>query len=286
MDDVDFEGDNPSGIAQPYFRYQPVAAPALTLYRKTDGLINSVPAEGESMEIIAIRSFNETYDDNALSKQIATRFIVPSQVSIREAEVNGNLDEKSVKNVVGKDKFQMLKNKDIVGSENNPVFNEEKVEPSGQSYASFLEEQELPYLPDPMAKDVMVKFVNYSAFGDVPIRIPLYPEVVSLPSNQLVKKSWPDALPIKLTLSEDSRSLPVSKPGALAVSLPKGDRVKVRLSMAPYEEDLILAGKDYGKFGGWEWIKTLPNYIKYGLKDLKKLSPRRTALDDNSVART
>ena len=55
----DFGPEQSKKNARPYFRYEPISAPAIALVKPTPATIDA-PAEGESMERLAVRSFNDT----------------------------------------------------------------------------------------------------------------------------------------------------------------------------------------------------------------------------------
>ena len=60
----DFGGEDPVNNATAFLRYEPVAGPAIALVRrKVNGEVIA-PQEGESMERMAIRSYNDTPADN------------------------------------------------------------------------------------------------------------------------------------------------------------------------------------------------------------------------------
>ena len=87
----DFAAEAPVTHAQPYLRYEPVAAPIIALLSQSGTL--GRPLEGESMARVAIRSFNDTPADNLQpTTQVAHRVAAPPQVSVRDAEQHGMLD--------------------------------------------------------------------------------------------------------------------------------------------------------------------------------------------------
>ena len=61
----DFGPESPSKNARTYFRYDPISAPAITLMKQKDGALKT-PAEGESMEVMAVRTFNDTPLQNTI----------------------------------------------------------------------------------------------------------------------------------------------------------------------------------------------------------------------------
>ena len=88
----DFGPENPGQNAQPYYRYEPISAPAIALLKPTPATVDA-PAEGESMERMAVRSFNDTPTLNSVpTPQRTRRVAVPSRTTQRDAEQHGVLD--------------------------------------------------------------------------------------------------------------------------------------------------------------------------------------------------
>jgi hypothetical protein len=234
-----FGSEQPSANAQPFLRYEPVAAPALALLSQ-DGTIE-VPGPGESMARMAIRSFNDTAADNTQpSTEQAHRAAVPPRVSAREAEYHGMLDQGGR---VDKTTFQMLsQDKDLDGRDPNAVVREVRL-PSGgplsstasdTSFAVYELGRAMTYLPDPLAADVAVRLFDHPNIdaGEI-ITIPFYPE-----------GSWPDARPFVAELYEDAVEKPHYDPTrhVLRVPLPKAVRARIRLSMKLDDARLALMG--------------------------------------------
>ncbi len=86
----DFADEAPAERAAPYLRFDPVPAPNLALVRR-GGTVEG-PREGESMDLLAIRTFNEVFDDPAATTQHAQRHGVPQRTNVREAELHGKFD--------------------------------------------------------------------------------------------------------------------------------------------------------------------------------------------------
>jgi hypothetical protein len=92
-DEDDIGVSSTQTLPQTYLRYEPVMPPAIALVQPAPDEKPLIPQEGESMERIAIRSFNDTQADNAIrSTMTAERYAVPVQVSIRDAELHSALD--------------------------------------------------------------------------------------------------------------------------------------------------------------------------------------------------
>jgi hypothetical protein len=242
--DEDFGPENPIKNASRYLRFEPILAPGIALVRSQANLTER-PGEGESMEHIAIRSFNETQDQNTKpTDQIARRFVVPPRSSVRDAEVHGKLDASGV---VDKTKFDLLANqKDLDANDLNSALQNEIVTVQGTtdqtSFAVYNDGKELTYLPDPMAEAVAVRISNHPNISESDIiTIPLYPA-----------GTWPDAKPFKIHVFEDQTGS-ASKPSydaakrSLLLPLPKAVRAKLRLSMTISKEWLSVMGV-------WNWF--------------------------------
>jgi len=244
----DFGPENPQGNSRPYLRYEPVAAPIIALFRP-NGEGTEIPAEGESMERIAIRSFNDIPTDDTPTKQFARRFALPPQSSVRDAEVHGKLD---VGSKLDKSKFTVLANQ-----KDDPKMTliEEKIKtqsPLGETpvdetpvettFTVYEEGTELTYLADPIAENVAVRIFDHPYISnDEVLTVPLYPI-----------GSWPDAKPFNIRVFEhptDKSARPTFDEGTrtLLIPLPKGVRAKVRLSMQPSKEWLK-------QMGVWMWL--------------------------------
>jgi hypothetical protein len=234
----DFGPEGSKKNARPYFRYEPVSAPAIALVKPTAMTVEA-PAEGESMERIAVRSFNDTPADNTVTtSQRARRFAVPARTTQKEAEHHGMLDQAGI---VDPAFFATLAAKDN-------SLDEEKILTAGPlaegppvevGFAAMQEGEPLPYLPDPLALEIAARIFDHPGFpSDRIIRIPLYDGAV-----------WPDAQPFKIELFED----PADKPHfdkvtrTLFVPLPKAERATLRLSVRPTVDALRLLGV-------WNWL--------------------------------
>jgi hypothetical protein len=234
----DFGPENPTKNARAYFRYEPIAAPSVALYKPTPTTVEP-PAEGESMERMTVRTFNDKPVDNTvLSTQKAHRFAVPARTSQKEAEYHGMMDRNGQ---VDPAFFAMLAAKDnSLAEEKIKTPGPEGGAPVEVGYAVMQDGQELPYLPDPLALEVAARLFNVPGFPSNHITpIPLY----------LTGKEWPDALPFKIELYED----PTDKPHydeptrTLFVPLPKAERATLRLSVQAPQHALPLLGI-------WNWL--------------------------------
>jgi hypothetical protein len=243
----DFGPENPKSNSRLYCRYDPLTAPIIALVRP-QGSATEKPAEGESAERIAIRSFNDTPLDNAVATtQMARRFAVPAQSSIKDAEYHGKVD--SLSGTVDKSRFNMLASqKDRDAKDPNAALQEEAIPSKGPldtapvnaTYAVYKEGEVLTYLPDPMAEEVAVRIFDYPGVPDTDIiTIPLYS----------TGTSWPDARPFKVQVYENPADKPHYDPGThtLMVPIPKAIKAKVRLSTR-------LSRNSLEKMGIWDWL--------------------------------
>jgi hypothetical protein len=233
----DFGPENPVQRAVRYMRYEPIGAPALALAKKPGQAIEG-PAEGESMERLAIRSFNATPADNVIpTGQQARRYVVPVRQTARDAEHHGALDALGK---VDAGTFAMLAAKDdplqsITLQTAGPL-----AQPVDTVYAFFQNGDTLPYLPDPLATEIAARVLDLPGWDPAKvIPIPLYASGAK----------WPHASPFVVRV--------IDKPGAspewnalareLVVPLPKAIRARLRLSVKPTKPALALMGV-------WGWL--------------------------------
>jgi hypothetical protein len=225
--------------ASPYFRFEPISAPAIALVRSEAGVLET-PAEGESMERMAVRSLNDVPALNTVTTtQRARRFAVPGRTTQRDAEHHGMFDRRGV---VDPSFFAKL-----VAKDNSLA--EEKILTAGPldegppvetGYAVMQEGEALPYLPEPLAALIAARIFDHPTFSsnDI-IKFSLYPGATQ----------WPDAVPFKIELYED----PADKPHfdnntrTLFVPLPKAARATLRLSVRPSAEAFKILGV-------WNWL--------------------------------
>ncbi len=89
--EVDFGPAQAATNAVKYCRFDPLQAPSLALVRET-GVVEK-PLEGETMNRISIRTFNDTPAGNTIpSTQTARRYAVESRSTVKDAELHGMLD--------------------------------------------------------------------------------------------------------------------------------------------------------------------------------------------------
>ncbi|MDK2744428.1 MAG: hypothetical protein NDI90_16120 [Nitrospira sp. BO4] len=235
----DYGNEQPLIHARPYLRYEPVAAPVVALLSES-GTVER-PLEGESMNRIAIRSFNDTAAGNLVTTaQVAHRAAAPPQVSVRDAEQHGMLDAEGKVNA---DLFNLLAHQMDVDPRNPlAAIREEKLLTQGPldtagaqtSFAVYENGRALTYLPDPLATEVAVRVFDHPNIADTKIiRIPLYSST-----------SWPEARPFVIEVYDHPNESPYYDATAhrLRVPLPKAVWAKLRLSMALAPEALSLMG--------------------------------------------
>ena len=256
----DIADESPRDHVRTYLRYEPVLPPVVALVKPAADTEVLKPLEGESMERIAIRSFNDTPELNLVpSTQTAERFALPVQTSIREAELHGMLDTPQA---LDKARYTLLTTKDEHASTDNvtlnplaspaqvvlPMQGPTDPTPVDTVFSVLTTGKALSFLPDPMAREVVARFFGLA--GTPPalrIRIPLYPQGTQ----------WPDAQPFRVVCREQAAPLPQpffdEAQRALIVPLPKSARVRLRLS-------LTLAEEDAKRLGVLRWLFDSPAY--------------------------
>ncbi|HKO95757.1 MAG TPA: hypothetical protein VJU86_02115 [Pyrinomonadaceae bacterium] len=234
----DFGPEKPEDNDQPYYRYEPISAPAIALVKPTPSTTKR-PAEGESMERMAIRSFNDNPTLNTVAAVERTqRFAVPSRTTQREAEHHGMLDRGGI---VDPTFFATL-----VAQDNSLA--EEMIQSAGPlptsppvetAYSVMVEGEKLPYLPEPLAVEVGARILNHPNFPvNKVIPIPFYADT-----------DWPEALPFKIEIYENPADLPRFDEGlrTLFIPLPKATRATLRLSVKPNQDAMKVLGI-------WNWL--------------------------------
>ena len=232
----DYADERPKEHATTFLRFDPITSPALALVRA--GGVLEKPAEGESMERLAVRTFNDVFDDPTVSGEVARRYAVPTRTSVREAELHGMLDAGGV---VDPATFTMLATRDAdLAAETFDQIGPLGGQVAPVTYAVLDDGASLPYLPDPLCVRLHARFFGHPHLTpDELLEIPLY-----------AGTSWPDALPFQIRTFEGGAG---EKPRfdaparTLFVPLPKGYRVTLRLSAVPTPAML-----EY--FGVWQWL--------------------------------
>ena len=220
--------------------------PVVALVRPAGGATET-PGEGESMCRLAIRSFNDAFNNATPTDQIARRYAVPPQSTVRDAELHGMLDADGVLDATT---FQMLANeKDRDARDAAAALVEEQIARQGMpdpaavatTFAVWREGRKMTYLPDPLAHSVTACFIGHRTMPqDESLSISLYD----------AGGRWPDARPFLIELYEDSAAKPAFDAGrhALRIPLEKGERATLRLSMRLSKNDLME------RMGLWQWL--------------------------------
>ena len=233
--------EQPEKNAVLYTRFDPVQSPAITLLREGGNV--EKPLEGESMERIAIRSFNDTPPDNTVpTTATARRFGVPARSSVRDAELHGMLDAGgSVDGSVPT--YEMLVKKDIPLEEIKLVTPGPLADPGSTVETSYsvlnAGTTEIPYLPDPLCTAITARIFDHPGFPDTNI----------IPIPAFKGTLWPHAQPFTIRIFEDAAQVPHfdADTRILQVPLPKAIRATLRLSCQ-------LAGSSLDLMGIWNWI--------------------------------
>ncbi len=235
----DFGAERPKIRAQRYLRYEPVLPPSLALV--AHGGVIDVPREGEAMDRIVIRSYNDTPENNAIpTTEVGRRAALPPRVSVREAEQHGMFD---VGGGVDASVFHKLAYaKDVDPHDPMAVVRDIEVKVAGpfgatptvNTFAVHEIGRGLTYLPDPLAHEVVVRVLNHPNISPSEvIDIPLYPD-----------GTWPEARPFEIVVYDDSAERPYfdETARALRIPLPKGIRAQLRFSMKLDRPSLDLMG--------------------------------------------
>jgi hypothetical protein len=260
----DYGAESPDKYGVVYLRFEPVQAPSIALLREVGNV--EKPAEGESMERMAIRTFNATPADNVIpSAQVARRMAVPARTDVRTGELHGMLD--SGGNVNGSvPTYNMLAKRDTALEEVKLVTPGPLVDaasPPVETFYAVLDSDatEIPYLPDPLCVHLAARIFDHPTFPST--------TVIDIPVYQ-AGKSWPGAAPFTIGIYENPAESPkfdkVNR--VLMIPLPKAVRATLRLSSQLALHSLELLGmwrwtKDYGgaplqtaALQGQHWLTT------------------------------
>jgi hypothetical protein len=243
---TDFGSENAAELAVPYLRFEPLAAPILALVSQNGDV--EAPGPGESVQRMAIRSYNDTAADNASpTAEQARRGAVPPRVSARDAEQHGMLDKGGR---VDASTFTMLAiDRDRDGHDPLSVIREVVLQTQGPldasavstTFAAYEVGRAMTYLPDPLAAEVAVRVFNHPNIDAATIiTIPLYPT-----------GAWPDAQPFVVQAYEDASAAPSfdAASATLRMPLPKAVRAVVRISMK-------LSDAALSKMGVYAWLNS------------------------------
>jgi hypothetical protein len=240
----DFGSENATALAVPYLRFDPLASPILALVSQNGNV--EAPGPGESVQRMAIRSYNDSPADNAIpTAEQAHRGAVPPRVSARDAEQHGMLDKNGR---VDASTFTMLAvDRDRDGHDPLSVVREVVLQTQGPldpspvptTFAVYEIGRAMTYLPDPLAAEVAVRVFNHPNIDPATIiTIPLYPN-----------GAWPDTQPFVVQVYEDASAAPSFDVGSamLRMPLPKAVRAVVRMSMK-------LSDAALSKMGVYAWL--------------------------------
>ena len=244
--EADFGPEVPANTASPFLRFEPLAPPVVALVRPEGGTTPPL-AEGEAMQRMVIRSFNEVFDDPSPSAEVSRRAVLLPQVTVRDAELHGALDQAGVLNPAT---FALLAiETDRPATDPLAALVEEPVPVGSQPVAEAARQAVWPegraptWLPDPMARRVAARFLGHPGIAEtVTIAIDLYPDGAV----------WPEAQPFTIALVE--AAAPDEAPAfdavtrVLRVPLAKGARATLRLSMQIGKRDL------FERMGLWSWL--------------------------------
>jgi hypothetical protein len=234
----DFGPEQTKDHAEGYFRFDPISAPALALVNRGPQA-TEVPHEGESMERIAIRTYNDQPLQNTIpSTEHSRRFAVPSRTTQREAEHHGMFDQNG--KVDSAFYSVLVKQDNSLPTEIIKMAGPLDKTPVDTKFAVMTDGDDLPYLPDPVALTVAARIFDHPTFPSKKIiNIPFY-----------ANTKWPKALPFKIEVYENPGDVPrYDEPTrTLLIPLPKAARATLRLSIQPDPKDLALMGV-------WNWLK-------------------------------
>lgn len=215
---LSLEEADDSGASEPvtYFRYEPLNPPTLIPRNDMTG------SPGESLQHLVIRSYNDTPDkDSVFTPQICERHVAPPPTSQLQAETHGMFDGPEYMRGDA-ETYQMIVAKD-------------------QTLAPFFDvpEFEVPYLPDPLAYAVVIRYRTLHA--DSPreddrklVFTGTWPELRSL---RLVMYEHPEGKE-QMDFNRDRR--------ILRVPVRKGEVAEVTLTCSMKEQQVP-------QMGMWRW---------------------------------
>jgi hypothetical protein len=224
---TDFRDDEPTTALTPFWRLDPILAPAIAMVRAGGALV-SQPRAGESLACVAIRTMNDRFDDATPSPDEAVRALAPVRTTVREAERHGLLDANGAVDAAA---WSMLTARDaelpgvtLAADATGPAVSA-PVHDVGAA---------LPYLPDPLCTRIGARFVDHPAIAATTlVELPLY-----APGTR-----WPEARPVVVRVREGTGAPAYDAARhELVVPLPKGVRCTCRLACLPSAEALTILG--------------------------------------------
>ncbi|MDZ4744666.1 MAG: hypothetical protein SGJ05_01540 [bacterium] len=255
-----------------YYRWDPIISPSLTL--------RTNPVEGESLERMVIRTFNESEDETVLPpiEKVCERHMFPPLAAQQLAERHGMFDDPITKAmngdsstydlIVNKSKdlpFQWYKRNGAGGLDPMGALN---AVPSASSQKDAIRYPivaeavpETPYLPDPMARGFTLQNVPGMAANEgmeIKLAGGTQSMIIASPSGGVVTipfdpfNLWPAIHSIIVQLAEGTSS-PMWQPGArtLILSLPKGEQATIKFSsnMGETKAEAEEVSKVHGNIG-------------------------------------
>lgn len=234
----------PPGVAsaaEAFLRHEPVEPPNLALVAGA----GEDPLDGESMTRLAVRTFNDTFDapPPAAPPQVRRQVLAP-RVSHLFAERSGALD--TADGVPDPDLFPLLAARDIAPPEvelESEAWAPDEAPPPvpvRTRYAAAPETYALTYLPDPLARGVVIRVLGLAHVDPQEIfRIDLYPG----PAR------WPDAAPFRIALvAGDAAPTFEASRREFRVALGLAERARLRISS-------LLRGGDLDVMALWRLIE-------------------------------
>jgi hypothetical protein len=204
-----------------YRRFEPIEAPTIALVGSTT---SEPPTNGESLSVMAIRSFNLAKADNFIATgEQSERHVVPPAGSQRLAELHGMLD---LGGRLDPASFTLLATRD---GELQSIAAQATEDRLPVAPASF----ELPFLPDPLSRSCVVRINGFGNSPPLEARVPLYRD----------GKRWPDASAFRVQLVEGPNKVRFDKATRiLRIALGKGEHVRMRVTHELRDDDLPLMG--------------------------------------------
>jgi hypothetical protein len=252
----------------PYLRFEPVAAPFIVLRDK-----RGITGEGSSIDRLVIRTFNTdpSKDGDAADLTSADRHIAPPRASVELAERHGMFDDANGALDGSAAMWNLITQRDE-GHFPEILFDEIVIDGKKQSFPLIADASvdELPYLPDPLARGAALRDLPGTAPGTVGRVAPGAAPAQAIAYDTLDdanpragsatligfggRSDWQEVKPFRLALAEGN--VPPRWDAAkrlLTVFLPKGRTHVVPLSSYADPEDLKLLGV-------WEWLR---EYVVY-----------------------
>ncbi len=232
-----FEEIDPADVthtsdALPYYRWEPVPNPVVLLRTLPDPITQT----GESLEIMAIRTFIDDPESLPPTTQISERHIAAPRGSVELAEQHGKLDT-GPNGTLNPDTYSMLVKREDTLPGGAALFPEQTwTNPvTGEKIKYPVQEVPLvktPYIPDPFARGAVFQNVPGLAMGSAMWIFPdgtvkVYP--LGLPDKNVVvvnfgnAKDWPDVPGFRLVLAEGENAPQwEATERVLTLFLPKG----------------------------------------------------------------